>query len=265
MKSENYRAILTSLMKQKCERNPRFTQGAFAKQLGLSSSRLSEVLSGKQGLSVKWAVRIAEKLKFSNADKEHFCQLVQAEHSRSPLQKDRSKLELKKRKLKTEPALSEEVFKVIAEWQHLAILELYAQDSSLTASLIAKRLGIPKYEVQESTERLERIGQLRRVPSEGYKVAHDVTVTTQDIPSTSIRGFHRSMIAKAGNALEQSQPEEREITSVILSAKSSSLPELKTQLRELRDKFAAEVDKEDGKDSVYCLNINFFRLDNGKL
>lgn len=261
MKNDSYRRILADILKKKCEKNPRFSQGAFAKQLGLTSSRLSEILSGKQGLSIKWAVRIAEKLKLSDADKEHFCQLVQAEHSRSPIQKDRSKVEIKKRKLKSEPALSEEVFTVIAEWQHLAILELYSLDPTLSTTQIAERLCIDKQLAKQSTERLVRIGQLELQTNGHYQVVHDITMTTQDIPSATIRSFHRGMIGKAKEALEQSSAEEREISSVVLSAKSSSLPELKLQLRELRDRFAAEADKETGKDAVYCLNINFFRLD----
>src|SRR4051812_17731490 len=54
------------------QRNPRWSLRAFAKQLGVSHSALSEILSGKRALSQKAAVRFAQRLELSPADTKLF-------------------------------------------------------------------------------------------------------------------------------------------------------------------------------------------------
>lgn len=257
---QDYRRILQGKLKERCERNSRYTQGAFARFLGISHSRLSEILSGKQGLSVKWAVRIAEKLKFSGLEKEHFCQLVLAEHSRSPVQKQRSKVSLRKQALKTFPALSQDIFDIISEWQHLAILELVSLNPNISEQSMSRKLKLPVQNIEASMSRLLRTGQLIKTAN-GLSPAHDLTMSTQDIPSQAIKNHHKGISERAQNALDKDAVEFREFSSVILSADKGKMKELKSLLRELRDKFCVEVDQLENKNSVYCLQLQFFRLD----
>lgn len=62
--------------------NPRYSQRAFARQIGLSPGELSEVLSGKRRLSLKSALRIARAMGLTATETKHLVHLAQVEKSR---------------------------------------------------------------------------------------------------------------------------------------------------------------------------------------
>jgi len=79
----NYRSFLRLELERRCKQNPRYSLNAFARDLGLAPSRLSEVFSEKQGLSREVATRISEKIGLNQDETETFCDLVEMEHARS--------------------------------------------------------------------------------------------------------------------------------------------------------------------------------------
>ena len=50
-------------------RNPSYSMRAFARRLGIGSSALSEILSGKRAMSYKMAARLLEKLDLEESEK----------------------------------------------------------------------------------------------------------------------------------------------------------------------------------------------------
>ncbi len=66
MKKKNDTAliILTKAFDEKRSRNPRYSLRAFSRDLGISASQLSSILSGHKKLSAEHACRIAMKLEF---------------------------------------------------------------------------------------------------------------------------------------------------------------------------------------------------------
>ena len=81
-------------MKIVAKKNKSYSLRAFARDLKISPSRLSEILSNKQGLSPKKALEIGKSLKYSQKKLDWFCNLVGAEYSRSPYIKAQSKEKL---------------------------------------------------------------------------------------------------------------------------------------------------------------------------
>ncbi len=60
--SKNYRDYLRRELEQRVQQDPRYSLNRFARDLDLAPSRLSEVLSGKQGLSRAIAERISHHI-----------------------------------------------------------------------------------------------------------------------------------------------------------------------------------------------------------
>ena len=58
----DYRLLLKSELASRTNQNPNYSLRAFARDLDLAPSRLSEVLNGKQGLSTQAAEKIAKTL-----------------------------------------------------------------------------------------------------------------------------------------------------------------------------------------------------------
>jgi plasmid maintenance system antidote protein VapI len=95
--TESYRDVLTAALDERRSRNPRYSQSAFARELGLRRSQLHEVLGGKKGLSRSAAQRIASIVGLDGDDAELFCDLIDAEHARSEVTRTWARRQLERR------------------------------------------------------------------------------------------------------------------------------------------------------------------------
>lgn len=69
----------------------------FARDLGMSASLLSAVLSGKNSLSPRMARQVSERMQLDESRTEFFCDLVSAEGARSGLQRRAAEARLRRR------------------------------------------------------------------------------------------------------------------------------------------------------------------------
>ena len=111
---DRYRSLLQAELEQRRERNPHYSLRAMARDLDLAPARLSDVLRGRYGLSRKAAQAIGKKLDWSPGEQAHFCDLVDAAHSRA--KKDREKAKEKIAEFRREGRMvSLDEFQVIAD------------------------------------------------------------------------------------------------------------------------------------------------------
>jgi plasmid maintenance system antidote protein VapI len=61
------------------EKNPLYSQRAFARDLGLSSGEMSELLAGKRSLTLKKRLRLLDHIELSEQEKKEFLSEVQRE------------------------------------------------------------------------------------------------------------------------------------------------------------------------------------------
>lgn len=245
-------------------RNPSYSLRAFARDVGMQPSKLSEVFNGKKGISLKKAGQLTEHFKWSAAEKDFFLTSVEAQHSRSGALK-RSAIQ----KLKAVESLGDfkelnlDQFRVIADWEHFAILELCEVKGFVSdPKWISQRLGLSLSRVNIALERLKKYGFLKS----GSKIEPTVgdLATPSEIPSREIRNHHTQILTKAIESLDKTQVEDRDIGSITFAIDSSRMNEAKRKLRELRLEFCKEFQKGKSKDRVYCLNVSFFPLDETK-
>lgn len=257
---KDYRLVLREELESRCGKNPRYSLRAFARDLGITSSRLSEVLSGRYGFSREAARKIAEQLGWSNSEITLFCDLVDAEHARAKQSRERARDRL----AATPPAyqqLSLDAFQVISDWHHYAILELVAVDGFVNKpKWIAQRLGISDHVATAAIERLKRLDLLEE--KNGRLQATDTfTATPSDVPSDALKKFHKQLLEKALTALHLQKVEERDISHLVLAVDRGQLKEAKETIRKFRRTFDARFGRGPKKNSVYCLGITFFKLE----
>lgn len=94
----SYREILLKKYEDKKVKNRRYSLRAFARDIGLSSSRFSEILNGKIGISLNKAIQIANKLNLDDHEKSLFTDLVEVEHARSKIARNMAKQRLMEKK-----------------------------------------------------------------------------------------------------------------------------------------------------------------------
>ncbi len=269
----SYREVLKAELTSRCRINPRYSLRAFARDTGLAPSRLSEIFSGKQGLSRDVASKLADRLGYTSDEKSTFCDLVESEHARSKLVRKSAAERVERWWSEREMLrIKNETFHLISDWHHLAILELMGtKDFRDDPAWIARRLGIGAAEVALALERLEKFGFICR-QGEKWILVEQKTTTPGGVPSETIKKFHHQMIQKAADAVWLQQTSERELSTVVIAIDSRRLPEARQMIQDFWRNFCTKMEvtstvsdshASNVKDSVYCLAVQFFGLAGG--
>lgn len=258
----DYRMILKGELDSRCAQNPRYSLRAFARDLNLAPSRLSEILNKKQGLSRKAADKIADHLGYRNDEKEYFLDLVSSNHARSKREREVARIRLLKHHKENDAfyQLKVDTFKIISDWYHLGILELVGVVGFQSdPRWIAKKLKITPIQAELAIERLIRVRLLAR-RGDCLMATTNTGWIQSEVPSESIRKFHRQILQKASDAILEQPLEEREFTSNILTINREDLPKAKEDIRKFQQRFCADLKESEAREHLYCLAIQFFSL-----
>lgn len=256
---EQYVRILKREYTTRATRNPKFSLRAFAKLLGISPSTLSEISSGKYGVSLLMAKKITMRLGLETKDKELFVNLVEAAHGRSKIKKSnaRKKLHLSNQTVNWNQ-LDEDRFHLISDWYHVAIMDLISlKDFRVTVESVSKKLGITSTQAEEALKRLDRLSMLDE-NGQPIRKSHS---TSSKVPSQAIRNYHRQMLTLAQNSIDSQSIEERDLSSVVMAVPKEKMTEVKEEIAQFRRRIAQMLHQStEPKEDIYSLSIQFFRL-----
>lgn len=264
---KNYRDFLRIILEFRIVHNKSYSQGAFARDIGIEATRLSQILQHKQGLSPTLAEKIAERLGLSNLERDFFVLLVRFNDARS--KKDRmvakQKLEMFSKPADSFHVLKKNELHVLSHWCHYAVIELLqTKDAQSDSAWIAQRLGLPIYKIEESITLLKRLGLIRSKAGKLVPIFKQLT-TTDGISVDEIKNYTVSLLDKAKESVYRHKPTDRDNSTLTVAVSSKKMQEFKNLITEFRRKFndiAMEglTDEENPPDEVYVLGIQFFRL-----
>lgn len=245
-------------------KNASYSLRAFARDLGLSAAMVSQVLSGKKGLSEKSALQITRKLGLKGSEAESILHHVVASHARSHSKRQAAQQTLKELKSKKESSrvLHRKELTVANSWQHYAILGLLEMQRQVKApEWFAKKLAMNIVIVRQRLKELEELGWIEKVGA-SYRLSFTSAQSTFDLPSKDIQALHSGFLVKANEALYSQNVDEREFLNMTLAFRREDLEEARKSLRQFQQKFADTFYRsEDLKDCVYQFSFQFFRLD----
>ncbi|MEK7691021.1 MAG: TIGR02147 family protein, partial [Bdellovibrionota bacterium] len=180
------KAWLAGELESRCQRNPKYSLRAFARDLAISAPRLSRVLSGTEGISRSAATSLGKRLGLSKEETTHLCYLAESQFARSRIRRAQAR-KLIELRAGADSNLQLDAFKIVSDWYHFALLEL-----TLTTGFqndpdwMARQLGISIHEVRGALERLKRLDALTE--TEGHFCANrDFVVNAAGIPSEAVR------------------------------------------------------------------------------
>ena len=241
----NYREYLLDSFKEKKGKNPHYSLRAFSRDLGISSTTLSDVLSGKRNFSKKNALLVSEKMAFSPNQYDAMMSSLKS-HSLTVSDEQREYVQVK-----------EDEFKLISNWYYMAILTLSKQKNvSASCSELALRLGITISQVKEALDALTRLNFINVKNNKLIRTTESLKTTT-DIPSYAIKEYHSQNLELIRNSLYEVPVELREISSVNLNIDPKKIKKAKMMIDKFTDEFADEMEKTKAKE-VYTLMLNFF-------
>ncbi|MFW7382211.1 MAG: TIGR02147 family protein [Oligoflexus sp.] len=257
----DYRDILKNELSRRTKQNPSYSQGALARDLGLAPSRLSEILNGKQGMSVKVAMKIAKGLRLSAEEQEFFSTLVECQHGRSRLARETATLRLEKfRHLRRFEPLQSEFFKALSSWYHLAIIELQKlSECKWDASWIARQLGIEAQEAEEAMKRLSRLGLISQ--GESSQLAQPPAAILNGVSGAMTtecnKSLHRGFLEKVRELVGKNDPKQSNYSFAVAidsSKLDQILPLVNATLEQLLFQIAEQTPV---KDQLYLFAANF--------
>lgn len=263
-----YREALRQALDSRIAANARYSMRAFARDLDLSPSYLSQVLSGRRGLTRKKASRIFELIGLPPESQRHYALEIRKESAR----KDQHRQAIEKQiasslqeiRAKTLPP---EQFEAISNWYPMALLQaLHLKDAPLgerTAfvAFAAEGLGIPKRTIERAMREFAALGLVRETET-GYEPLQADVWTTNGVPSAAIRKFHRQMIEKAVAAIETQTTRERFLHSIQIPIREGDLAEMEKDVVRFRNAMLRKYGKtgERAGETIYGLNLQLFRL-----
>lgn len=259
--------FLNYQLKLKKNKNPRFSLRSWSSQLDYKNpSLLSQVLSRKRTINSLLLKKIISNLKLSGAQKKYFEVLILYKKSKTL---DEQKLyldiidELRPKSSKFVRSIDIELFKVISDWHHTAILELLnLKDFQSNPVWIRKALNyeVSTSEIDDAIKRLislkliekSKTGKLVRRQNESLLLENNIS-------SSAIQSFHKKMLDKASSAIESQCIEDRDLRGSTLAIKSSDYKKILEIIKYAHSEIIKYASSGDG-DEVCHFNTQFFHL-----
>jgi DNA-binding MarR family transcriptional regulator len=222
-------------------KNQRFSQRSLAKKLQISSSTLSDLISGKRHVSATKAMKI-------------LAQLNDVDDIRKSALEDRIQACNDRRFL-----LDNENYDLILDWLFLGILCVLELDSPpRTAAAIAQSLGVQRDRLDAALDRLLEVGLIHRT-AEGYSLEKVYFETTDGIPDSRIVKSHLDGMEKAADVLRNIGPDSRDFISLVTAGDSRKLRAAKALVRRFLQQLSRTLTGTK-RDEVYKVNIQIFPL-----
>jgi uncharacterized protein (TIGR02147 family) len=239
-----FRLWLQKQFTERCKNNARYSLRAFAKNLELDASSLSQILSGKRKLSKKGIQNICDKLSVSPKDLQMF-----------------GLTEKKKNKEAVNYfQVNMDSFSIISDWYHYAIMELtYISGFKADPKWIAKKLSITVEESKAAIERLKRLEVL--LEENGSLIKSSKRLTNNGIINTS--GAHKELqkqvISKALIAVDEIPQEQKDITSMTMAIDTKNLDKARILIQKFRRDLCDLLEDGD-QEQVYNLGIQLYPI-----
>lgn len=226
-----FRVWLQEEFSRRCRTNAKYSVRSMAKYLAMSSSALSQILSGKRQVSDKMMERIFSKLESRPA--------LASNGAFSTIDLD--------------------VFAAISDWYHFAILDLVQiRGFKNDANWIAVKLGIQVSEASFAVERLKRLGLIVEQGKVLRKTQKRFSNYSEGVTSSALKEYQRQVITKAMSAIDDCPQEKKDITGITIAANSKTLAAAKEKIKRFRRDLCRFMEEQGEQDSVYHLTIQLY-------
>ncbi len=232
MKTTNihfYIQKINEVFSLKQRQNPQYSLRAYARDIGLHSSTLSQILKGRRPLPLKVAPLVIKKLGLGPKERTLFME------SLHQIKTKIDKIKISEHDLRY--MLDESYFRTIAEWEHYAIYTLFDLDN-FTPSFenFSVHLGITIQRAEVVVNNLLTCGLLVYDHTGALSKSFVNLRTTEDIDSQALILAHLETLEMGKKKLEAVDVELRDFSSITIAMDLKKLPELKTIIREFRQK-----------------------------
>lgn len=262
---DNYRLFLKDLYRHFKDETDYFSYRYFSQRAGFRSPNfLKLVIDGQRNLTTKSIEQFSKAFRFNRVEAEHFSWLVHFGQATSMEERARfaQKLVRGKSLSRTHPLKLVEL-KYYANWYYIAIRELvgtqgFKEDLDWIRRQFSDELS--EVQIQEALKDLLDLGFISRDDNGCLKQTHRNISTANDLTSSLIANYHRSMIEKSARSIADFAPEFREISGTCIACSPETLQVIKNRVREFRQDILALVESDRQASEVFQLNFQLFPI-----
>lgn len=255
------RAFLQEELNMRKKRRPHYSLRAFARDLEMSPSSLCEFLSGRQGMSKERIQWIGQRIKLSDLQISHFCDLVESEFGRTEKERRIAKMRVSTRIKDDKNRISIDEFYFISDWYHLTLLEVLAlKDQNYSHEELAQILSISVEELELGLNRLIHLGLLKQNKGK-YEVQSEATIAGGEGPSRAIQMYHEQYLQMQADSISRKSSLDRENISVSLQIAQEDWLNMREEIKQsvisILTKYASN---EKSKNQVVCFALQAITL-----
>jgi uncharacterized protein (TIGR02147 family) len=255
---DNYVAFLADTLSSKRAENLEYSQANFAEELLMSPPRMSQVLKGKEGISIKRASAIVELFEFSQKEREYFLHLISSKTSRSKIQKEISQQFIRdNHKIRVPHYLSMDKWCLLdlEGWDIVwNLIEVNSDFSDLNK--IGEICKITPAEVEKIMKTMESLELILRKNGEIIKLKKHISFGNS-VPNSTIRNHHKRKIIQSLRALEVQGQDKRKNESMTFTVGKDDFKRLSLKIETFMDNFLNDIEQSE-HDEVLSLNISMF-------
>ncbi len=252
--------LLSKQLKRVQRQNPSYSLRALARDLKLSVSFASGILSGQRPFPRKHLERFVKVLGMDPIARELLAKALDREHLKTTLSSDPEGSPASSA-IADFAELPNRDFSVLRHWYFVAILDLAVCEKNLDGAQVAKRLGIRTEEAAYALKTLQQEGWLKWNGTRWEKAHARFRLPTKDSQEI-VRKFHRQMIVLALQELgsaESANFQKRLINGLTFSANPAQMERAKARLNEALYEIAGMLAQGECTE-VYQLNCQLFPL-----
>jgi uncharacterized protein (TIGR02147 family) len=232
--------LLRNTLDERCRHNPQYSVRAFARASGISHTVLSLVLAGKRSFSKKATERLADHL---NLDPNQRLALL-TRHRKGA---------------EDFATLSMDTFELISDWYHYAILSaLELPNAQLEVRWLSKQIGLKPLLTKLAIERLIRLKLVEQTKDGTWKQSSAAIKIDNKYSSVATRKFHKQMLARAAESIENDPIENRDFSSMTFAMDPLHIEFARKKIQAFRRQLVSELESKGSPKVVYNFSLQLY-------
>ncbi len=232
LNADEFKELIGRELELRRIRKPDLSLRGFANRLGLSSSALSELLSGKRKFSEKKRLEVLQKLGYD-----------QRPEPKAP-----------------SVAFSEAEFKVLSHWRYYALLSFLEGNPRASQNEMVQAIDCKPLELKEIIRTLVQLNLLKKSQQGSYQVLPAQWKSSDGVVSQAVRSSHLESLQLAEKALLHQGLDERDFTSLTFRMDPADLPRIQKRIREFYRNLESEFEARPRAKVVYRIQTHLFKL-----
>jgi uncharacterized protein (TIGR02147 family) len=260
----DYRQYLKDFYSEKKAESPGFSYRLLAEKVGFKSAgHFTQIIQGTANISIHLIERFAQFLKLNKKEKAFFQELVLFNQARKHADKKRHFEGLISFKESSAKLLDADQYEFYAEWYYTAVREIlnfYPFDGNYDHLAKMVEPSISREEAQKAVQLLEKLGLIAKAQDGAYKLTDAVITTGYHAQAVSINNHVLNSLQLAQQALDYFPRNERNLSTVSVSASQSGYERMVEELRAFRKRILEIARNDEDVNRAYTFNFQVFPL-----